>query len=93
MEIYKAEAIPGQVTDENYAKGMIYPPFSDIRYKGEGTVIRIFVQKEYEPPRFMSIKTAIEQLLKVEQKPQNPLILKIDVCGICPTRKQRSGNS
>lgn len=26
-----AEALAGQVTQENYEKGMIYPPFSNIR--------------------------------------------------------------
>lgn len=26
-----AEALAKQVTDENYNKGLIYPPFSDIR--------------------------------------------------------------
>ena len=29
--ITTAEALAGQVTEENYEKGLIYPPFSNIR--------------------------------------------------------------
>lgn len=42
-----AEALAKQVTDENYKKGLIYPPFSDIR-KISANIAANVAAKAYE---------------------------------------------
>lgn len=42
-----AEALANQVTEENYKKGLIYPPFSDIR-KISANIAAKVAAKAYE---------------------------------------------
>lgn len=45
--ISTAEALASQVTEENYAKGLIYPPFSNIR-KISANIAAKVAAKAYE---------------------------------------------
>lgn len=48
-----AEALAAQVTEEHYAKGMIYPPFADIR-KISAHIAASVAAKAYELGEFTS---------------------------------------
>jgi len=57
-----AEALAGQVSKENYEKGMIYPSFSSIR-KISAQIAANVATKAYELGRSLSLSRAVSLIL------------------------------
>ncbi|KAL7161255.1 hypothetical protein ACSBR2_041827 [Camellia fascicularis] len=61
-----------QMNDVNESKMRVGVKVEDIRVKEPSLESLCRGRKQYEPPRYMTIKTAIEQLLEVKQKHTEP---------------------
>lgn len=60
-----AEALANQVTDEHYAKGMIYPPFSNIR-KISANIAATVASKAYELGRCLQLSLQLHFIIGLD---------------------------